>query len=184
MDKIGFGSVWRRWMDLLIFQSKMFVLVNGSPTNEFEVEKGLRQGDPLSSFLFVLVAEKLTGLVRKSLEIGEYYGFAIKGWCIIDILQFVDDTLLIGEGSWKHVWSIKSVLKAFELVLGLDINYHKSKLIGISTNSNFVEAASYVLSCRVEAGNFIFLCILIGSKPRKYSTWIPILNKMKKHLSD
>ncbi|XP_058784579.1 uncharacterized protein LOC131659399 [Vicia villosa] len=79
LQKMGFGVVWRRWMDLLIFQSKMLVLVNGSPTKEFVVEKGLRQGDPLSPFLFVLVTEALTGLVRKSMELGEYCGLPVKG---------------------------------------------------------------------------------------------------------
>ncbi|XP_058750092.1 uncharacterized protein LOC131623084 [Vicia villosa] len=76
---MGFGLVLRRWMDILIFQSKMSVLVNGSPTKEFVVEKSLRQGDPLSPILFVFVAEALAGLVRKSLEIGDYCGFAVKG---------------------------------------------------------------------------------------------------------
>ena len=43
MESMGFGVVWRMWMELLVFQSKMSVLVNGSPTEEFVVEKRLRQ---------------------------------------------------------------------------------------------------------------------------------------------
>ncbi|CAI8600798.1 unnamed protein product [Vicia faba] len=118
IEKMGFGEVWRKWMDLLIFQSKMSVLVNGSPTKEFVVEKGLRQGDPLSHFLFVLVAEGLTGLVRKPMEIGEYCGFEVNERCIVDILQFAYDTLLVGEGSWKHIWDLKSVGEFLNLFRG------------------------------------------------------------------
>ncbi|XP_058783793.1 uncharacterized protein LOC131658524 [Vicia villosa] len=54
---MGFGDKWMKWMELLVFNSSMLVLVNGSPTKVFDVHKGLRQGDLLSPFLFVLVAE-------------------------------------------------------------------------------------------------------------------------------
>ncbi|CAK8537008.1 unnamed protein product [Lathyrus sativus] len=182
LTKMGFGSLWRKWMDNLIFQSKMSVLVNGSPTKEFEVEKGLRQGDPLSPFLFVIVAEGLAGLVRKSQELGEFEGFVVNGKCMVDLLQFADDTLIVGEGTWKHVWAIKAVLRAFELVSGLGINYHKSKLIGVNISSNFLDAASFVLSCRKEDSSVNFLGIPIGSNPRKASTWNPLLLKIKKRL--
>ncbi|XP_058783223.1 uncharacterized protein LOC131657889 [Vicia villosa] len=132
LRRMGFGEVWMRWMEMLIFNSSMSVLVNGSPTKEFVVEKDLRQGDPLSPFLFVLVTEGLAGLVRKSSEIGEFKGIYINGVCVVDILQFADDTLVMGECSWRQVWAIKAILRAFELVSGLGINYHKSKLIGIN----------------------------------------------------
>ncbi|XP_058733701.1 uncharacterized protein LOC131605347 [Vicia villosa] len=161
----------------------MSVLVNGSPTKKFEVGKGLRQGDPLSPFLYVLVAEGLTGLVRKSIEIGEFESFSIHRSCNIDILQFADDTLLVGKGTWKQVWAIKVVLKAFELASGLGINYHKSKLIDINVNNAFLEAVSNVLSCKVEESNFYFLGIPVGFNPRKVETWRPIISKMRKRLS-
>lgn len=69
------------------------MLVNGSPTKVFSVEKGLRQAYPLSPFLFVVFAEELSGLVRKEVEIGEFEAFNIRDRCKVDILQFADDTL-------------------------------------------------------------------------------------------
>ncbi|XP_058779060.1 uncharacterized protein LOC131653017 [Vicia villosa] len=181
--KMGFGAKWRKWMELLIFKSNMSVMVNGSPTKEFVVNRGLRQGDPLSPFLFVLVTEALTRLVRKSIEIGDFEAFDIKRRCEVDILQFADDTLLVGTGTWKHVKALKIVLRSFELVSGLGINFHKSKLIGINVSSLFLDAAAYYLSCRVEDNNFLFLGIPIGSNPRKEATWAPLMEKLKKKLS-
>ncbi|XP_058763698.1 uncharacterized protein LOC131637124 [Vicia villosa] len=183
LEKMGFGVKWREWMELLVFKSDMSVVVNGSPTKEFAVKRGLRQGDPLSPFLFVLVAEALSRLVRKSSEIGEYENLLIKRRCFVDILQFADDTLLIGEGSWKHVKALKVVLRAFELVSGLGINFHKSKLIGVNTSQHFLEAASLYLSCKMESNNFEFLGIPIGFNPRKESTWQPLLEKMRRRLN-
>ncbi|XP_058756337.1 uncharacterized protein LOC131629577 [Vicia villosa] len=146
LRRMGFGD---NWMESLVFTSSMLVLVNGSPTKEFNVSRGLRQGDPLSPFIFVIVAEGLSGLIRQSIELREFQRFVIKESCSMDILQFAGDTLIVGDGSWKHVWAIKAVLRAFEIISGLGINYHKSKLIGINTNRGFLEGASFLLSCKL-----------------------------------
>lgn len=63
---MGFGSMWLKWMDSAVFTSSISVLVNGSPSEDFQVTKGLRQGDPLSPFLFTIVVEGLAGMVRKA----------------------------------------------------------------------------------------------------------------------
>ncbi|XP_058783160.1 uncharacterized protein LOC131657815 [Vicia villosa] len=85
---MGFGDRWIKWMELLVFNSNMSVLVNGNPTKEFAVHRGLRQGDPLSPFLYVLVEEGLSGLIRQSIEVGEFESFNIKGECSVDIIFF------------------------------------------------------------------------------------------------
>ncbi|XP_058746501.1 secreted RxLR effector protein 78-like [Vicia villosa] len=79
LKRMGFGELWIKWMEILIFSSKMSVLVNGSPSKEFMVERGLRQGDPLSPFLFVLVAEGLKILVDKAVQNGDFVGCDVKG---------------------------------------------------------------------------------------------------------
>lgn len=116
-------------------------MVNGSHTKEFKVERGLRQGDPISPFLFFIIAEGLKGLVNKAGENKDFTGFEFNGWCFIDVHQFADDTLLVRDGSWSHLWATKSVLRAFEMISRLGINFHKSKLIRINISSNFLEVA-------------------------------------------
>ncbi|XP_058784149.1 uncharacterized protein LOC131658919 [Vicia villosa] len=162
----------------------MSVLVNGIRTKEFVVEKELRKGDPLSPFLFVIVAEGLKGLVSKAMMVGEFVAFYTRRACSVDILQFDDDTLLLGEGSWKQVWVIKAILRGFEIVAGLGINYHKSKLIGINIGENFLDFTSYFLSFRREDIHFIFLGIPIGINPISISSRHIILSKIKSRLLD
>ncbi|GKC67240.1 RNA-directed DNA polymerase, eukaryota, reverse transcriptase zinc-binding domain protein, partial [Tanacetum coccineum] len=56
---MGFGDMWRKWIRGCLVSVRASVLFNGSPTKEFQLHKGLRQGDPLSSFLFILAMEGL-----------------------------------------------------------------------------------------------------------------------------
>ncbi|KAK3204991.1 hypothetical protein Dsin_019037 [Dipteronia sinensis] len=66
LENMGFGSKWRSWMYHCISSPVLSVLVNGSPTEEFGIERGLRQGDPLSPFLFNIVIEMLNCLFKKA----------------------------------------------------------------------------------------------------------------------
>ncbi|XP_058747152.1 uncharacterized protein LOC131640339 [Vicia villosa] len=71
----------------------MSVLINGSTTKDFFVEKGLRQGDPLSPFLFVLVTEVLTALMKKAISIGDFRAFKIN-----DNVESNIFGVIVGEG--------------------------------------------------------------------------------------
>ncbi|GAU25751.1 hypothetical protein TSUD_216830 [Trifolium subterraneum] len=68
MGKMSFPVLWRRWIEECICTASASVLVNGSPTEEFPLERGLRQGDPLSPFLFLLAAEGLNVLMQAMVD--------------------------------------------------------------------------------------------------------------------
>ncbi|GJT22825.1 RNA-directed DNA polymerase, eukaryota [Tanacetum coccineum] len=82
LHKFGFGSKWRHWIQNCLQSSKGSILVNGSPTREFQFRKGLKQGDPLSPFLFLLIMESLhlsfQNVVNEGLfkGVSEHYGLS------------------------------------------------------------------------------------------------------------
>jgi hypothetical protein len=183
MLKMGFSEGWFKWIRACIFESTMSVLVNGSPSEDFKVGRGLRQGDPLSPFLFLIAAEGLTALMNRAVELGKFKGYHVGGDIQFQILQFADDTILLGEGTWDNLWTIKTILRSFELVSGLKINFVKSNLYGINIDPSLLAAGSVFLSCRSDSLPFKFLGVPVGANPRRRETWKPIVEKMEKRLS-
>ncbi|XP_073266626.1 uncharacterized protein [Populus alba] len=88
--------------------AKMFVLVNGSPTEEFYLAKGLRQGDPLSPFLFNIAVQGLSCMLQRGCDLGLTSGINIGNtWLVISHLQFADDTLMFSSDSLHSMQKIK-----------------------------------------------------------------------------
>lgn len=99
MGRFGMDGKWRMWIKECIFKGDLSTLVNGTPSEEVKIQKGLKQGDPLAPFLFLMVAEGLTGLMRNAVNLGMFKGFKVgSGGEKVSILQYADDTLLVEEG--------------------------------------------------------------------------------------
>src|ERR1051325_5083881 len=106
--------------------------------------------------MFTIVAEGLAEMVRSAVSRGLFYGFKVNNKLEYNLLQFADDTILIGEGTWENLWAIKAVLRGFELVSGLKTNMCKRRIYGIGIPSKFLESTSYFLVCRVDQPPFKF----------------------------
>jgi len=184
LHRMGFHNLWILWIKGCLESASVSVLVNGSPTEEFKPSRGLRQGDPLASFLFLVVAEGLAGIVRQALRANMLTGLKIGSKEVeMCILQFADDTLFLCEDSLDNVITLKAILRGFELASGLKINFHKSRLVGINVQSNVVIYYSKILNCTQMGVPFKYLGLEVGGNPRKKQFWEPVLAKLKTRLS-
>ncbi|GAU32654.1 hypothetical protein TSUD_219040 [Trifolium subterraneum] len=137
------------------------------PTDEFPFERGLRQGDPLSPFLFLLAAEGLNVLMQTMVERNIFIGYSVSEVELISIshLQFADDTLLLGARSWANVRVLRAVLMLFESMSGLKVNFNKSMLVGVNIHESWLGEAASALRCRVRKIPFIYIGLPVGGIP-------------------
>ena len=159
-------------------------MVNGSPSAEFSPQRGLKQGDPLAAVLFNIVAEGLNGLMREAVEKNLFRGFLVgRNNVEISILQYADDTIFFGEASMENVKAIKVILRSFELVSGLKINFAKSSFGAIGKSEQWKKVAAKYLNCRLLSIPFIYLGIPIGTNPSRCELWDPIIKKCERKLA-
>jgi len=160
------------------------VLVNGSPMEEFKPTRGLRKGDPLAPFIFIVVVEGLAGLVRQANKTNLLSGVKIgREEVKLSILQFADDTFFLCEESHSNVVTMKAILRGFELASGLKINFYKSKIAGVNVDRNALKSYAKTLNCAQIVVPFKYLDLEVEGNPRKVKFWDPVLTKLKDRLN-
>lgn len=138
LEQMKFPLLWRKWIMTCVSNASASILVNGSPSTPFKLQRGLRQGDPLSPFLFVLIVEALNQLIKKVTSLHLWNGVGIPQSDVkVTHLQFADDTLIFCEANLDSLMNIKKMLILFQLASGLQVNFHKSSLIRINTSNSW-----------------------------------------------
>ena len=129
LESFGFDDDFIKWVKLFNTDIKAYVSQCGILSDPIPVERGCRQGDPLSPYLFILVAEVLCCLINRSPEV---IGLSI-GTTLLKLSQFADDTTLILDGSANSLQAALNILELFGDISGLKINTEKTKLIWIGS---------------------------------------------------
>jgi hypothetical protein len=98
LEKCGFGERWRGWIHQCVSTVCVFVLINGTPTDFFKNSRGVRQGDPLSPLLFVVVMEAFSRMMNAAVVRELLTGFLVGSQHFeameVSHLLFADDTLI------------------------------------------------------------------------------------------
>ena len=130
--------------------SSFAILVNGNAKGWVKASRGLRQGDPLSPFLFTLVADVLSRLMIRVEETGIIEGFLVgRDRTRVSLLQFADDTIFFSKASLDLLQNLKIILLVFGQVSSLKINLEKSTISSINTRPEMLSSLALVLDCRV-----------------------------------
>ena len=129
MAKMGFEDRWIQLIYGYISSISYSILVNGEPHGDIKPTRGLRHGNPLSPYLFLLVSEGLNGLIEQAVGVGDVRGFSL---CCngpqISHLFFADDTLLFCRVELREIQTIQNMLRKYELASGQKINQGKTTL--------------------------------------------------------
>ncbi|GJV78503.1 RNA-directed DNA polymerase, eukaryota [Tanacetum coccineum] len=167
LKKFSFGPRWRDWIQCCLKSSRGSILINGSPTSESQFYKGLKQGDPLSPLLFILVVGLFKGVgLDNSLQ-----------------LSHADDVVFIGQWCDSNLATIMRVLECFFRASGLRINRQKCGLMGIAVEPNKIANAAKNLGCKILKTPFSYLGVNIGGNMTRINSWDVVINKTLSRLS-
>jgi len=151
MDKILFGVLFyvcaSEWESLIVFCLK----------------RGLRQGDPLASFLFLIVAEGLASVVREAYENNLIESMEVEAKKVkVNMLQYVDDTLFFYKASTNSVFNLKVILHYSEFASSLKVIFSNSRIGGVGIDHITVQQFVAILNCEVIKIPFKYLGMLVG----------------------
>ncbi|KAL3349958.1 hypothetical protein AABB24_022819 [Solanum stoloniferum] len=180
---MGFGN---RWIKYSLTTIKYSVLINKGLVGFFSPQKGLRQGDPLSPFLFILAMECLSKMFQKTCQLQWIEGF--KGGSptgnnvTVSHLLYADDTLLFCGADRSQVIKLNLILHIFEVVSGLHTNMSKSTIYPINSVPNLVEQAG-IMCCNIRSFPTTYLGLPLGANFKANEIWSGIIEKFEKKLA-
>ncbi|KAG7541952.1 Endonuclease/exonuclease/phosphatase superfamily [Arabidopsis thaliana x Arabidopsis arenosa] len=174
MERLGFSHIWISWIMQCISTVSYSYLLNGEAQGLVIPQRGIRQGDPLSPFIFILCSEVLSGLCHRAEAIGTLTGIKLgKKSPRISHLLFADDTMFFCKAESKDVATLLSILQKYESASGQMINPQKSAItFSAKTVPEIRERIKSQLGIQSEGGlgKYLGLPELFGRKKKDLFT--------------
>ncbi|KAM0869563.1 hypothetical protein ACQ4PT_040591 [Festuca glaucescens] len=172
---LGFPEIWLRWVAIALRSATTRVLVNGVPGRKIYHARGLRQGDPLSPQLFVLMMEVATCLIRKAVE---EELFSPIGNCTPEqrLSIYADDVVLFVKPNSMDLMAVREILGIFGEASGLRVNYLKTMATMIRGTILDKEAVGQALHCNIVDFPIRYLGLHLALRPLTKAQWQPMLD--------
>ena len=155
MDFFNFGPSIKKWISVLYKDISSAVIQSGFLSDSFPIERGCRQGDPSSPYIFLLCAEVLSLMLKQNKN--------IKGVQIGNVehilSQFADDTTIILDGSEQSLEMSILTLNSFAMLSGLKVNNSKTRAVWIGCKKFSGETFNHRLKLNWNQTNFEILGI-------------------------
>jgi hypothetical protein len=185
LESFGFDKLWVNWVLNLTSSAFFSISVNGMPSQPFSSTRGIRQGDPLSPFLFVLMAKGLGRYIKATILEG-----SLKRLHLHNIhpapshSQFVDDTLLMNTPTSHEATKLKSILSDFMEASGMLLNLDKSTLYFFNTPFAVQNHISRLLGIPKSSLPSTYLGIPLMGEPTHSISWDNLLLSISHRLSN
>nr|XP_025616741.1 uncharacterized protein LOC112709055 [Arachis hypogaea] len=185
MEKFGFSQEWVKLIMSCVRSATYRFKINGKLTTKIYPQRGLRQGDPLSPYLFILAAESFTVLMEKALRDNLISGIRLAPTApVITHLLFADDCIIFAGAQEEEIYQLIQIVNKYTEASGQRINTEKSGLIfgsqvSIQKRVNIEEITG--MESWEDLGRYLGLPARWGRSKNKALEWIheKIQNKMQ-----
>ncbi|CAM8935518.1 unnamed protein product [Rhodiola kirilowii] len=161
---LKFPSKFIAWIEMCVHSASYSIMINGEMFEFFEGKRVLRQGDPLSPFLFTIAMEGLSIMLQKLRKAEGFYFHPKCHRINLSHIMFADDLILFSSGRNSAIEALKSVVSKFLLCSGLAINLQKSNLFTGGMNAAKVAWVEEVLETRVSPLPVRYLGLPLSSR--------------------
>lgn len=181
LKRLGFHENWTNWIMQCVTTVTYSYLVNDTSYGEVQPERGIRQGDPMSPYLFILCGEVLSGLCKNAAKNGSLQGIRVARGCPrINHLLFADDTMFFCQSSAKNCETLVEILLRYGEASGQQINKSKSSITFSSkTPTAMKEGAKSFLGISKEGGVGKYLGLPEHFGRRKRDLFTSIVDKIR-----
>ena len=176
MRKMGFNEQWVQLIFKCVSTVSYSIKINGSYTHRLIPQRGLRQGDPLSPYLFILCAEGLSALLQRSEDTRKIEGVKIcRDAPNVNHLFFDDDSLILMKARTSDAQHLAHILQIYERASGQMINKDKSYIMFSPNTNQYVRTeikACLSIDYETKGENYLGLPVSVGKSRKRTFEYI------------
>ncbi|KAL9665680.1 hypothetical protein QQ045_021101 [Rhodiola kirilowii] len=178
--KLSFADEWVQKVMHLVTTVKYHVKVNDSYTDVIRLKRGIRQGDPLSPYLFILCTKYFTALLNQYKTLGLTDGIKIcRRAPVITHLLFANDSLLFLRLTHDSINCVRNLLNIYEKTSGLGVNFGKSEIM-VSKNAqqDLIEHVRQTLAVNIVENHSKYLGLPVLINRNRIQTFQVMVDKI------
>lgn len=183
LEGLGIPPKFIFWLRACICTTSFMIGYNGTVSGYFKGKRGLRQGDPLSPYLFVIAMNCLSFMLNNAAAQGHIQYHSKCSKMKLTHLSFADDLLIFIDGSLESVQNVLQVLHEFEQRSGLAVSYQKTSFFasGLSTQEVETIQASTGMTCGILPVRY--LGVPLNSRKPNLANCEPLIHQIKSKFS-
>ncbi|KAJ4811862.1 RNA-directed DNA polymerase (reverse transcriptase)-related family protein [Rhynchospora pubera] len=173
---MAFPTSWISWVATCVLQGSSRVIVNGLAGRFINLKRGVRQGDPLSPYLFILAMDYLSRWMVKLHQNGT---FLLPFQHIQPCLLYADDALFFFKPDTAQCHLLKVVFSVFYQISGLKINPLKSEVVILNATATLALQLANILDCNLTSFPITYLGLPLSNKKLKREDYVNLLQRFK-----